>query len=110
MLKKSIHTVGSRIQGTIYLYIYRVGLGNITINHEYRQTSVPQYQYRMYFSSTILSQRQYLSHCAILLHHMMIFFIFASFLGLYFLLQKYHLVRFYQNLIVFKPFSVPISP
>ena len=56
-----------------------------------------QYQYRMYFSFAILLQRQYLSHCAILITPL---FAIASFLG--FMVDEFcifYCIKYYFSLL-----------
>ena len=46
---------------------HTLGLGNISINRQYRLIKYPQYDYCMHLAFTILSPRQYLSHLAIII-------------------------------------------
>ena len=45
-----------------------LGLGNISINFQYRLIKYPQYNHCMHLAFTILSSRQYLSHLSIISH------------------------------------------
>ena len=71
---------------------FEIGLGNIAINREYRQISVYNINIAC-FSFAMLSQRQYLLHCTILIAPKIIvcYCILSRFYGwwiLYFLLHK----------------------